>query len=476
MKSKLFCSLLLLLGLSAVSFAADDPLAWKWYEVSESRQVTVHLYVFFRSDCSHCQEALKHINTLEPKYPWLDVHKYEVGHHSGNLELYRRMAKDVKRTAGTVPAFFYCKKMSIGYYGEATTGKQLEKGLTTCHEKLQAQLDATTDKTSGSPPRWQFILANFQPEPEEATKEEAIPELDLDMALEDEAAEETVDLPLAGEVDVNELSLPLFTLILAGCDAFNPCAFFILLSLLSLLIHARSRTRMLLVGGIFVLFSGLFYFLFMAAWLNVFFLAGHLTWITTGAGIAAILVAAINIKDYFAGRQGISLSIPDSAKPGLFQRMRGLLDATRIWPMLLGTIALAAAANTYELLCTAGFPMVFTRVLTLRELSLPSYYTYLVIYNLIYVVPLAVIVIVFTYTLGSRKLQEHEGRVLKLLSGVMMLYLGAIIIVAPSLLHSIFTAVGLLVASIVTTAVVAWVTNLLQPAANNVAQRKTATH
>ena len=59
-------------------------------------------------------------------------------------------------------------------------------------------------------------------------------------------------------------------MVLAGLDAFNPCAFFVLLFLLSLLVHARDRRRMLLIGGVFVFFSGAIYFVFMAVWLNVF--------------------------------------------------------------------------------------------------------------------------------------------------------------------------------------------------------------
>ncbi|MBZ0141962.1 MAG: hypothetical protein K8F56_00165, partial [Rhodocyclaceae bacterium] len=77
-------------------------------------------------------------------------------------------------------------------------------------------------------------------------------------------------LPLIGEVDAATLSLPLLTLTVAALDAFNPCAFFVLLFLLSMMAHQKSRARMLAVGGIFVLFSGLMYFAFMAAWLSLF--------------------------------------------------------------------------------------------------------------------------------------------------------------------------------------------------------------
>jgi hypothetical protein len=238
-------------------------------------------------------------------------------------------------------------------------------------------------------------------------------------------------VPVLGRLETGALSLPLFTLVIAGLDAFNPCAFFVLLFLLSLLVHARSRGRMLLMGGTFVLFSGLVYFLFMAAWLNLFMVVGGAPVVTAVAGVIALVIGLLNVKDYVWLHQGPTLSIPEHAKPGLFRRMRGLVAADNLGAMLIGTVALSLAANSYELLCTAGFPMVFTRVLTLNDLSPAAYYGYLVLYNLIYVLPLLAIVLVFTFTLGSRKLSEDQGRVLKLLSGLMMLALGALMLVAP---------------------------------------------
>ena len=120
---------------------------------------------------------------------------------------------------------------------------------------------------------------------------------------------------------------------------------------------------------------------------------------------------------------------------------------------MIGTVTLALAANSYELLCTAGFPMVYTRVLTLNALSGWEYYGWLVAYNLIYVLPLLAIVLLFTFTLGARKLSERQGRVLKLLSGTMMVGLGLVMLFAPEALNSLWMGAGLLLlAAVVTTA------------------------
>ena len=143
------------------------------------------------------------------------------------------------------------------------------------------------------------------------------------------------------------------------------------------------------------------------------------------------------------------MSIPEDAKPKLFERIRNLIKSTSIPSMIAGTVILAIAANTYELLCTAGFPMVFTRILTLHKLTSAQYYLYLLLYNIIYVVPLFIIVLIFSVTLGAKKLSEWQGRKLKLLSGLMMLLLGLVLIIKPALLNNVFVAFGLLASVLV---------------------------
>jgi hypothetical protein len=263
-----------------------------------------------------------------------------------------------------------------------------------------------------------------------------------------------VQLPLLGTIDPSNWGLPILTAVIAGLDAFNPCAFFVLLFLLSLMVHARSRARMLLVGGTFVLFSGLIYFVFMAAWLNVFLWIGELRIVTMIAGLVAVALAAVNIKDYFWFKSGPSLSIPDSKKPGMYQRMRNLVAAPSVLAMLTGTAVLAIVVNSYELLCTAGLPMVYTRILTLREADSFVFYMYLVFYNIVYVIPLLAIVGLFVMKFGSRKLGESEGRLLKLMSGMMMLGLGAVMLFAPMALNNAGIAIGLLAAAILTTSLI----------------------
>ncbi|MGR9088818.1 MAG: hypothetical protein ACU841_17365 [Gammaproteobacteria bacterium] len=126
------------------------------------------------------------------------------------------------------------------------------------------------------------------------------------------------------------------------------------------------------------------------------------------------------------------------------------------WPaMILATAVLAVVANSYELLCTDGLPMVYTRVLTLNKLSGYGYYLYLILYNLVYIVPLLLIVALFVATMGSKKLSERQGRLLKLLSGNMMLGLGVILLWAPEKLSDMSVSAAVIAAAVALTLMIA---------------------
>jgi hypothetical protein len=422
---------LFVVSLAAPAARGEDPPRWKWYEVKDGK-VQIHLHVFWSRTCPHCTQANAFLAKLRKKHDWLKVFDYEVSEHPANVELYRDMARSIGKPAGPVPAFFYGKQLAVGYTSDETTGKRLEEVLVYYRDALQKQVD---DRRKPPPAVIPFLVVPLW----QAQTSDAEPDHDLEIPP-PPPEESAVDLPWWGTTRAEDVSLPALTIILGGLDSFNPCAFFVLMILLGLMLHTGSRRKMLLVGGVFVLVSGLMYFLFMAAWLNLFFLVGHLRVITLVAGVVAVAAAAINIKDYFWFKRGVTLSVSDAARSRLVGRMTALIGRTGVLPVVAGTAVLAFAANLYELLCTSGLPLVYTRVLTLRELSPAGYYGYLALYNVVYVTPLFLIVVGFSLTLSSHKLTEYQGRVLKLVSGMMMLALGAILVIDPAFLNSLFGA------------------------------------
>lgn len=359
------------------------------------------LHYFQAANCPHCQEAAPKLAALLKRYPTVELRRYDVWEKRADFELLRRLGSSAGQPAIATPAITVGGRLWFGYSEQ--NAREIEATLRDC------LADGCPDAVAA--------LAGPAPPPTAAT---------------------TITPPPGSR------SLPLLTVSLALLDSFNPCAFFVLIFLLSLLVHVHSQRAMWLVGGTFVACSGIVYFLFMAAWLNLFLLAGHLRWLTAAAGGVALLVAALNIKDYFYFHLGPSLSIPEGAKPGLFSRMRALVRGKSLPALLGGTLVLAVIANGYELLCTAGFPMVYTRALTMQQLDRWSYYGWLALYNLIYILPLFAIVTLFAVTLGHRKLSEEQGRLLKLLSGTMMLLLALLLLVAPQLLTSVWVSASLL--------------------------------
>ncbi len=405
---RFLASLTLLSGLlfAQVSTAAQDVADGAWFERNARGEPTVNLYFYWSEKCPHCLEALPHVQQWAKDYPWLRVESLQLVGEAENIRHYELMAARLGRAARSVPAFVYCKSMRTGF-DPTTTPQVMIADLHACHEHLQKEADLSTY---------------------------------------DRHAKQGVELelPIFGRLSSDMDGLPYITLALAGVDAFNPCAFFVLMFLMSMLLHTRNRARMLLVGGVFVFFSGALYFAFMSAWLNLFRMIGQLELITVIAALVAIGIGLINVKDFLWFKQGVSLSIPDAARPALNQRVRNLLQARSLLAVLAATVGLSFFANLYEFLCTAGFPMVYTRILTLNELSTSQYYLYLLLYNLIYVAPLLLIVIFFVVSFGAHRLQERHGRALKLISGMMMLALGLVLLFEPNLLHNPVTALGVM--------------------------------
>lgn len=264
-------------------------------------------------------------------------------------------------------------------------------------------------------------------------------------------------LPFFGKINVSSLSLPVLTITLGALDSFNPCSFFILFFLLSLLIYMQSRRRMLLIGGIFIFFSGFFYFLFMFILFTSISVMQNIFVISIIAGIIAIIIGILNVKDFFFFKQGPSLSIPEKKRPGIFKKMRQLVKTTYLPAVLGGTIFLAVTVNFYELLCTLGFPLVYTSQLAAYNLQPVQYYLYLILYNIIYVIPLIIILMIFVFTLGKTKLSEFQGRQLKLLSGIMIFIFGILFLVDFMLLENVLTPIALLGLSILLTIVISYV-------------------
>ncbi|MFM7242650.1 MAG: glutaredoxin family protein, partial [Planctomycetaceae bacterium] len=356
--------------------------------------LTVELFV--RPGCPHCADAKAWLPGLIERHPALEpvvrdlVTDPAARTRLGDLVRRHRMA------AASAPAFHLCNRLGIDFDDADRTGRRLEALLTPwtrpCPDSIGEPLD------------------DVAPPPDD---------------------DSTIDLPLVGTFDAHALGMPLFTVAIGLVDGFNPCAMWVLLLLLSILVNVQDRIRILAVAGTFVVVSGLAYLAFMAAWLNVFEWFGYLRPVQVSLGLLAIVVGAIHVKDFFAFHSGVTLSIPEAAKPGIYQRIRRIVTAENLTGAVIGAVVLAVLVNVVELLCTAGLPALYTNILSLQGYSTAVRYGYLGLYILAYMLDDTVMVTGVVATLSRFKLQETGGRWLKLVSGGVILVLGLVMLLRP---------------------------------------------
>ncbi|MBN2566763.1 hypothetical protein JXB02_01600 [Candidatus Woesearchaeota archaeon] len=245
--------------------------------------------------------------------------------------------------------------------------------------------------------------------------------------------------PAAMEGLGSGMPLPLFTFAIAIIDGFNPCTLFILTLLLGLLMSvSHSRRRILIIGLSFVVMVYLIYFLFMAAWLNIFRYIGFIDPLRYTIAALAILAGLINIKELIWFRKGITLMIQEKHKAPLMARIGHMKEVIRkgSLPALIGSsIFLAAFSSLVELPCTAGFPIIYTSILAGKGLGAGlGHYAYLAFYNLVYVLPLSAVILVFGWTFRSREITKDQMAWIKFVGGAIMLVLGILLLTNPALI------------------------------------------
>lgn len=337
------------------------------------------MVVYVRDGCPHCADAKQFLAQVARERPHLQVSLRAVDQDPAARDELIALSRSNGVWPPGVPTFSMAGRVLVGFGSAADSGPELL---------------AWIDQAAPQPP-------------------------------------DQVKSRLFGTLSASQLGLPLFTLALGLLDGFNPCAMWVLLFLLSLLMRLQNRQRMAMVAGTFVLVSGAVYYAFMAAWLNIFLAVGLSTPVRWALAILALLIGAVNVKDFMAWGRGFSLSIPESAKPGIYSRVRGVLGAKALPSSLLAVAVLAVVVNFVELLCTAGLPALYTAVLTQQGVGATAHYAYLGLYILGYLADDTLMVTVAVVALGHRKLTENTGRWLKLLSGLVMLALGLVLLLRP---------------------------------------------
>jgi hypothetical protein len=421
---------------------------------------SVELLYFGSDACPYCQRMQVFLDDLEARYgDDLDIQRFEV---SGDLAARDRWVREMTargQEASGVPTAILGDRVWVGFSDEVAVSVDAAVAAA-----VAAAADADQPATA-EPPR-------TADDPAAAEDQRAADDPDVaddPDAADDPGAEaagaEVVRIPLFGDIDVGARSALGATVAIAFVDGFNPCSLWVLSVLLAMVLNAgASRGRVALVGGTFLTVTGLIYGAFIAGVFTVLGFIEHLNAIQIAVGVVALVVGAVNVKDYVAYKRGISFTIPDRFKPRIYRGGRMIRDTDRPLAAVLGTtVAMAAGIAVVELPCTAGFPVIWSGILRTQGVEGAAFAGLLGVYLLIYVLDELLLFAAVVVTLRIGRFEERHGRLLKLLAGAVMISLGVVLLVAPQLMEDMLAATLVVGGSVVLAIVIDLVVRRRQP-------------
>jgi len=373
------------------------------------------VYFFYGDGCPHCAKEEVFLDNLTKTRSDVKVNSFEVWHNQGNLALLAEVGKALSADVSGVPLTVVGDKSITGFLSEETTGRQIERYLDQC--RIEGCPDVVGGVIQG--------LRNPVPKEEEANTETA------------EAADgrseilNKIDLPIFGEVETKNLSLPVLTVVIGALDGFNPCAMWVLVFLISLLLGMQNRRRMWILGAAFIMASAAVYFIFMAAWLNLLLFLGFLIWIRVIIGLVALGSGGYHLREWWTNRAGYCKVTGSEKRRRIFEKLKRITQNKSFFIALVGIILLAFAVNLVEAICSAGLPAVYTQILALSDLPVLSYYLYILLYVLIFMLDDLIIFIAAMVTLRATGLSGRYSRFSNLIGGLAMLIIGLLLIFKP---------------------------------------------
>jgi len=366
----------------------------------------ITVYFFESETCPHCAAEKIFLEKLQQEMPQIEVKEYEVTKNARNLKLLQTIGQKFSIDASRVPITIIGDQYIPGYETDETSGAAIRDIINEYH---------------ASP--YKDVVAPLIPQ--------EIPPANNNNGI-SQKIPESVKIPFFGEINIKKMSLPALTALFGILDGFNPCSMWALIFLIGLLISMGDKKRLILLGSLFVATSALSYFLFMAAWLNLFLFLGFLFWVRIVIGGIALGSGVYNIREFFVNKKAVCKVSTSKQTRKFTQRLRDSINHKNIILAVLGIIALAFSVNLIELVCSAGFPAIYTQVLALNHLPTWQYYAYLVAYVFFYdldeLIVLAIAIFSFKITATSNKFTRWS----QIIGGILMLILGALLIFKPA--------------------------------------------
>jgi len=363
-------------------------------ETRDSEGMTVHF--FYLPTCPHCAEQKPIVEELIAEMPDVAFIYHDASSQDGSALFYKMSAEaglDTSRLG--VPTLFVGKHPLVGFH----TKEQIMQAIEDCQNNCQAGAESD------------------------------VPIQEVKTGLTD------YELPFIGRTDLTSYSLPILAVVLGLIDGFNPCAMWVLVYLIGILIGLNDRKKIWIIVGSFVLASGVLYFLFMTAWINIFLLVGYIKLLTLLIGLVALGGGIISLKEYITTKGKLGCKVEDEkGQEKTMSRIQKIASQPLSLAIIFSIIALAFVVNSVEFVCSAAIPAVFTQVLAMKGLSIIQNYAYIALYVFFFMLDDLIVFGMAAFAIGS-SFGERYVKYSKLIGGVILTVLGFIMVFAPQLLR-----------------------------------------
>ena len=379
--------------------------------LADSDKNLVNIYLFHSDTCPHCKEEIAFLDEITDEYDNVKVYMYEIGSEE-NVRLLDEVATlydtSVSGTPFTVIGDKYFKGFSRENYADrfsAAIEYYSENGYT---DRVGEHIGNT-------------LLPTYPVNGNEK---------DINQYIEEKTNRK---IKIFGkEISLKNMALPLVSILIGLVDGFNPCAMWVLLFLISMLIGMNDKKRMFIIGITFLLTSALVYLLFMLAWLNAATLLLSINIVRLIIGLIALAGAVINLSSYIKHRKDNGCDVIDDKKRNkIFGKIRKFTGEKKLVLALLGAMALAVSVNIVELACSAGLPVMFIEILSMNHLAVFEKTIYIALYMLAFLLDDLIVFIVAISTMELTGFSTKYGKISKLVGGLLLLGIGILLIFKP---------------------------------------------
>jgi len=380
---------LLVLGAALLAMPAEPQ------DFDDSEGVVLHY--FSLPGCPHCAEQEPIVRELEQEMPEVKF-LYHDGSTQAGVQKYIELASAAGLDTAWIqtPTIFLKDVALVGVHSK----EEIRAAIIECQKKCEMKQSETQIRES------QETIANFT----------------------------EFELPFLGKTNLTEFSLPALAAVLGLIDGFNPCAMWVLVYLIALLIEVEDKKKMWLIVGSFILTSGILYFLFMTAWLNAFLFLGYIKALTVGVGLAALGGGTLSVKQYISAKGKLECKVETKeSHKSMMKRVQDIVAQPLSIPIVLAIIALAFVVNSVEFVCSSAIPAIFTQILALSNISTIERYLYILLYDVFFMLDDLIIFSMAAFAVSS-SFGEKYAKYCKLLGGILLVGLGLMLLFAPEMM------------------------------------------